>query len=471
MGNKNYDEIAKIIVENSGGPDNITECYHCMTRLRLKLNDVNKVAIEEIKKSGFSNVITNGNQLQVIAGKEVYDLFDAVSLLVNNEGKQNNLSEVRSQNSKKKSVWKVIKDAFFSFFGGIASSVQPCIPVLIGAGVLQGIFLILEAVGILSPESSTYQILSAVCNAPFYFFPILVGFNTAKQYGGNPMLGAFLGCCLIHPTFLNLVGTGEPITFLGITVRSVTYTSTVLPAFVTVYFMCIVEKWVAKHSPKSIRLVMEPFVTVLIMVPLMYWILAPIGDYIAIGINAIITFIHDVTGPFAPAIIAVCVPFLVLTGTHSIIGTLAVPMLVANGIETIMMPGALLHNTNHAALSLAIALKSKKADTKSTGFSSSFAAMVGGVSEPSLFGFFAKYKSAMIALIAGQFTSGLYCGLTGTGIHAFPAGGPAFLQLTAFMGGSNANFINAIIAAVAGMVVTFIVEFILFNDRETLNAK
>ena len=97
--------------------------------------------------------------------------------------------------------------------------------------------------------------------------------------------------------------------------------------------------------------------------------------------------------------------------------------------------------------------------------------MVGGVSEPSLFGFFAKYKSAMIALIAGQFISGLYCGLTGTGIHAFPAGGPAFLQLTAFMGGSNANFINAIIAAVAGMVVTFIVEFILFNDRETLNSK
>lgn len=127
----------------------------------------------------------------------------------------------------------------------------------------------------------------------------------------------------------------------------------------------------------------------------------------------------------------------------------------------------LIHNFNHGALSLAIGCKSKNKDLKGTAFSSAFTALVGGVSEPSLFGFFAKYKSAMIALIAGQFVSGLYCGITGTGIYAFPAGGPAFTQLAAFLGGPIANFVNAVIATVAGMVVTFVIAYILFKDEKT----
>jgi PTS system beta-glucosides-specific IIC component len=466
MSEKNYPEYAKIIIDQAGGTENIIEVYHCMSRLRVRVKDVDKVVMDEIKKLPFNGAALNGNQVQVIAGNDVYDLYDAVIAITGDKVALGELDEAAGEQHENEHKKKSLKSIIFGFFGGIAGSVQPMIPVLIGAGVLQGVYLILESLGVLSPDSSTYQILSAVCNAPFYFFPIFVGFSTAKTYGGNPMLGAFFGACLVHPTFLGLVETGEAITFLGLPVRSVTYTSTVLPAFVTVYFMCIVEKWVGKHSPKSIRVVMEPFVTVLIMIPLMFWVTAPIGDYIAILINAIITFIHDVTGPFAPAIIAACIPFLVLTGTHSIIGTLAVPMLVSTGIETVMMPGALLHNTNHAALSMAIGLKSKNSDRKSTAFSSAFTAFVGGISEPSLFGFFARYRSAMIALIAGQFAAGLYCGLTGTGIHAFPAGGPAFLQLTAFMGGSSANFINAIIACVIGMAVTFIIEFILYKDDE-----
>lgn len=459
MSKKNYKDIAKTIIDNVGGKDNVIECYHCMSRLRLRLKDVHKVQLDVIKNTGFTDAVLNGNQVQVIAGNEVYDLYDAVIELT---GTEVGLGEVDEPVKEK----LTLKNAFFAFFGGIANSVAPCIPVLIGAGVLQGVYLLLAEIGILSPESSTYQILAAACNAPFYFFPIFVGFNCAKQFGGNQLLGAFLGAVLVHPSFLGMVDSGNPITLLGLPVRAINYTSTVLPAFVSVYVMSQVEKWVAKHSPKSIRVVLEPFATTLIMLPLTLWVLAPLGDYVGIGINAIVTFIHDVTGPLAPAIIAALIPFLVLTGTHSIIGTLAVPMLIQTGIETVMMPGALIHNFNHGALSLAIALKTKKSELKSTGFSSSFTALVGGISEPSLFGFFAKYKSAMIALIAGQFVSGLWCGITGTGIHAFPAGGPAFTQIMAFLGGSTGNFVNAVIATAAGMIVTFVIAYILYKDEK-----
>ena len=467
MSDKNYKQIAESVVVNAGGIENIIEVYHCMSRLRVRVKDTKKVDLNEVKKLGFTNAVLNGNQLQIIAGNDIYDLYDAVTALTGSSVGLGEMSEEEATAHEKKTPWETIKSGFFGFFNGIAASVQPMIPVLIGVGVLMGLYLIFGEIGVLSKESDTYKILVAVCNAPFYFFPIFVGFNCAKQYGGNTMLGAFLGACLVHPDFLAMVASGEPINFLGIPVRSVTYTSTVLPTFVSVYFMCKVQKWAAKISPKNVRLVLEPFLTVLIMVPLTLWVLAPLGDYVSIIINAIVTFIHDVTGPFAPAIIASFVPFLVLTGTHSIIGTLAVPVLVATGKESIMMPGALLHNFNHAALALAIGLKSKDEDIKSQGYSSSFAAMVGGISEPSLFGFFAKYKSAMLALLIGQFVSGLYCGITGTGIHAFPAGGPAFMSLAAFLGGdSNMNFVNATIAAIIGMVVTFVVAYITYKDEK-----
>lgn len=466
MSDKNYKEIAASVVENAGGIDNIIEVYHCMSRLRVRVKDTKKVNLGAVQKLGFTNAVLNGNQLQVIAGNDIYDLYDSVTAITGEGVGLGELTKEEEAALENLTPWEKVKNGFFAFFNGIAASVQPMIPVLIGVGVLMGLYLIFGEIGLLNKESDTYKILVAVCNAPFYFFPIFVGFNCAKQYGGNQMLGAFIGAILVHPTFVEMVQSGDPISFLSIPVRAVNYTSSVLPTFVSVYFMCKVEKWAAKISPKNVRLVLEPFLTVLIMVPLTLWILAPLGDYVSIIINAIVTLIHDVTGPFAPAIIASFVPFLVLTGTHSIIGTLAVPVLISTGKESIMMPGALLHNFNHAALALAIALKSKNEDIRSQGYSSSFAAMVGGISEPSLFGFFAKYRSAMLALLVGQFVSGLYCGITSTGIHAFPAGGPAFMSLAAFLGGtSNANFINACVAAVIGMAATFATAFFLYKDE------
>lgn len=458
---KNYDELAAKIVENVGGKENIKECYHCMSRLRLVVKDLDLVKIDPIKELGFIDAVVNGTQVQVIAGQEVYDIYDAVSKIV---GKDIASGEMNEEILNKK---KGLKDYIWAFFGGISNSVQPCIPVLIGAGILQGLYLIAAEIGLLSPESQTYQLLVIVCNSAFYFLPIFVGFNCAKQYGGNQLLGAFLGAILVHPNFTAMVNSGNAISFLAIPVRAVNYSSSVLPAFISVWAMCHVEKFVASHSPKSIKVVLEPFATVAIMVPLTLWICAPIGDYLGIGFGIVVSFIYKTFGPFAPAILAAVIPFLVFTGTHSIIGTLAIQTLSSAGKECIMMPGALIHNFNHGALSLAIGCKSKNKDLKGTAFSSAFTALVGGVSEPSLFGFFAKYKSAMIALIAGQFVSGLYCGITGTGIYAFPAGGPAFTQLAAFLGGPIANFVNAVIATVAGMVVTFVIAYILFKDEKT----
>lgn len=460
MSKKNYREASETIVESVGGLDNITECYHCQSRLRLNLRDVSIIDLKAIKKLGFIDAILNGNQLQVIAGNEIYDLYDAMAGVVGKEiaGGEREKDVVKAKLS--------VKSVFFSIFGGIAASVQPCIPILIGAGMLQCVYLILAQCGVLDAASSTYRVLEFVANAGFYFLPVYVGFNCANKHGGNPLLGALVGAMLLHPSFVAMVDAGEAITLFGLPVRSVSYGSSVLPAYVAVLVMCYVEKFIAKHSPKNVRVVLEPFGTLLIMTPLTLCLLAPIGDYLGVLLQIVLGWIYNVAGPVAPAIIGVLIPFLVVTGTHLVLGPLAVMTLTTSGQEFILMPAALLHNFIHGALALAISLKSKNPEMKSTAASCSFTAFIAGISEPSLYGLALKKKSAMIALLGGQFAGCLYFGITHTGIYMFPGGGMSFLSLAVYLGGAMSNFVNACIGTVIGMAVAFALIFLLYKDEE-----
>ncbi|MGN1343598.1 MAG: PTS transporter subunit EIIC [Traorella sp.] len=283
---------------------------------------------------------------------------------------------------------------------------------------------------------------------------------------GNPLLGAFIGAILLHPNFVAMVNEGSAINFLGVPVRAVSYGSSVLPAFIAVYVMCHVEKFVAKHSPDIARVVLEPFITTVVMIPLTLCVFAPVGDYLGILLKVVLEWIYGTAGPLAPAIVGALIPFLVVTGTHLVLGPLAMMTLVSTGMEFVLMPVAILHNFVHGALDLGVAFKSKEKDTKSSAFSCAFTSLIAGISEPSLYGIALKNKAALIALIAGQFAGGLYFGITHTGIYTMPGAGLTFLSLAIYIGPSVANFINGCIATVVGMAVAFVVAFVLYKDEK-----
>jgi PTS system beta-glucosides-specific IIC component len=461
MSKRNYDELAEEIVKCAGGKDNISDCYHCMSRLRLRMKDTSRADIENAKKLGFVDVIVNGTQFQVIAGEEIYDLYDAVVKIVGNEISRGELSKNDVPKEK-----LTVKGAIFGFFAAIAGAVQSCIPAMIAGGVLKGIALLLGEVGWLNTASTTYGIMLAVGDAIFYFMPIFVGYNTASKNGGNPVLGGLIGAMLIHPDFLALVGSGESITLFGIPVSATSYTSTVLPAFMSVFVMCYVEKFIVAHCPKMLRVIVEPFGTLLVMLPLTYSLIAPLGTYVSNIIGFVIDFLYKYAGPFAPAIIGMFIPFLVATGTHLAGGAIGMTMLIERGIEYVFFPAALMHNFAHAALSFGVGLKSKNATLKGTAFSAAFTALVGGISEPSLYGIFLKYKSSMPAMMIGMFAGCFYIGITHTGILTMIGGGPAFLSIMGYMGGTSANFMNAVIGTVICMVVTVILAYILYSDKK-----
>ena len=76
---KDYNVLAKSIVELVGGEENVVSLAHCVTRLRFKLKDVSLAKTEEIKKlNGVLKVMEAAGQYQVVIGTDVGDVYDII---------------------------------------------------------------------------------------------------------------------------------------------------------------------------------------------------------------------------------------------------------------------------------------------------------------------------------------------------------------------------------------------------------
>ena len=74
-----YDGLARIIIQNVGGKENIESLTHCITRLRFKLYDEGKAQTDILNETdGIVKVMQSGGQYQVVIGKDVTDVYDAV---------------------------------------------------------------------------------------------------------------------------------------------------------------------------------------------------------------------------------------------------------------------------------------------------------------------------------------------------------------------------------------------------------
>ena len=76
---KNFEQLAKDIVANVGGEENVISLTHCVTRLRFKLKDEDKADGTKLSAmQGVLKVLQSGGQYQVVIGKDVTDVYDAV---------------------------------------------------------------------------------------------------------------------------------------------------------------------------------------------------------------------------------------------------------------------------------------------------------------------------------------------------------------------------------------------------------
>lgn len=74
-----YVQLARDILENVGGKNNIIRLTHCATRLRFKLVDENIANTDIlIRMDGVLTVLHGGEEYQVVIGNNVVEVFDAI---------------------------------------------------------------------------------------------------------------------------------------------------------------------------------------------------------------------------------------------------------------------------------------------------------------------------------------------------------------------------------------------------------
>ena len=458
MANK-YDTMVSSIVGLVGGKENIRSFAHCVTRLRFNVKDKGMVNVPEIEKlPGAVGVQWAGNQLQVIIGQDVGTVYDRICKEAELE-EQESVSENLDAPKAKKTFGTYVN----AFFDAISGCIIPLIPMLMGAGMIKIIIMLLNMAGWLASDNSTYTVLNFAADAAFYFLPIFVGGMAAKKFKATPVLGMFLGAILVHPTFISSVSEGTSLTIFGLPIYAASYKSDFIGTILAVFVMSYVERFFRKWIPDFIKTIAVPACTLLVMIPLTFCAFAPLGKIIGNWLANGMIWLYGVTGFFGIALLAVLRPFLVMTGMHTAITPYLLNAMATVGYEPFYSPACTVANLNQGISCLAVAIKSKRSDVKSLAASSGFTAVIGGITEPAMYGINLRYKTPMIAACIGSFVGAAYLGLTHVYMHSFTGAGGIF-SIVMYISEDPWSIINAIIGLVIGAVVTFVATLFLYKD-------
>lgn len=453
---KEYESLARQIVEYVGGKENVNDVYHCQTRLRFKLADEGKADQGKLEGlDGVSKVMISGGVYQVIIGTHVKYVFEEVEKVVGPRNKE----QKEPEQKEKKSIPGMVVDF-------IAGSFQPVIPALSGAGMVKAFLALLVVFNLVSTESQTYYILNFFADGVFYFLPIMLAFTEAQKLKCNPVLAASVAAIMLHPNWGALVEAGDAVHLFGvIPLRLTLYTSSVIPVILVILVQSYVERWLEKHIPNAVKLVFVPMFTFLIMGTLGLSVLGPIGSVVGEYLAVFFTFLST-NASWAPAVlIGGLLPLMVMFGLHNGVAPLGVMQMSNLGYDSIFGPGCVCSNIAQGTAALVVALRTKEAKTKQLSISGGVTALM-GITEPVLYGVNLPKKYPLVAAMIGGGCGGLYAGLTHT--HRFATGSSGLPAVLLYIGDNSLDcFINIIIALVISAVVTAAVTYVLSIRFET----
>lgn len=458
-----YTDFCNQIIEKVGGKDNISGAVHCMTRLRLNLKDRSQVDLEAVKGiKGVLGAQFSGEQFQIIIGQhvsEVYPEFCSMTGLGTTAAIDENLDKEAFDIRKVPS--KVLDY--------ISGSIAPILPIMMGAGFFKMFYSVLgpDLLGLMANESPLMQTLYIVGNAGFYFMPVYIAWGAAKKLNTSIALSLLLSTLLIDPNILNIVSAGEPFSIYGIIPMQLNnYTQSVLPTLLTTWALSYVYRFFDRYVPKSIKIIGVPFCTLVVMVPLTFCALAPVGNWIGMLLSALFSGLYNIAGPLAIALIAAFWPFMVATGMHIAVIQIALLNITTLGYDPIVLAGSNIANYALMGMTVAYFLRTK-GEEKQMASANAITLIVGGISEPTLFGILLRNKRAMVCQIAGGFIGGLIGGIMGVAVYTL--GASNFLTVLQYAGGPGANFINACIACAAAFIAALAVGIMIgFGDGDGL---
>ncbi len=467
-----YENLAKEILENVGGKENINSLTHCVTRLRFRLKDESKANDEALKNNpGVVTVMKSAGQYQVVIGNHVPLVYADVCELA---GISNGTQQVEEE---------APQGLFNKLIDIISGCFQPILGPLCAAGIIKGLnALLVFILGSSFNNSGTYMILNAIGDSIFNFLPIILGYTAAKKFNVNVVVGMIIGATLCYPTIQTdtLSAAGKAIgtlpligsyytKFIGIPFVSGNYTSTVVPVICIVALAAQIQKIAKKFVPEMLQNFFVPFFVLIISLPIGLLVIGPVVSLLTTILSNMFAGLYAFSPIVTAFVIGALWQCLVIFGLHWAL----VPMAMVNignlGYDTIL-PGML--GTTFAATGVlaAMYLKLKDENKKALAIPGVISAFC-GVTEPAIYGFLLPEKTPFVFSCIGGAVGGAIMGTVAA--KQYVIGGLGIFSVVNFISpkGNATGMVVSLIAGAVSLVVGFVLTMIFYknNDQQVEN--
>ncbi|MEO5304900.1 PTS beta-glucoside transporter subunit EIIBCA [Corynebacterium sp. HMSC056F09] len=477
---------AEAILDGIGGAENITSFTHCATRLRFELADASKAdkeALESIPKV-MGAVPQGGRNYQVVIGGDVATVYDEINALpqMKNAGasagrSNDDVKAAARSKAKGKLPWM---DTFFEY---LSDSFRPILGVLLGASLVIAFAAVLDALGVVDfraeDKPASWLFVDAMWRSVFFFLPVMVAYNAGKKLRIDPWVPAAVMLAMFTPEFTGLADnpavqcvTNETLSaeqcsidIFGLPMQLQDYGGNVFVPLIMAAVAALFYKGFQKLIPSAVHMVFVPFLTLIFLIPLTAFIIGPFGVWAGNGIGAGLSWLND-NAPFVFALaIPMLYPFLVPLGLHWPLNALMLVNIQTLGYDFIQGPMGAWNFACFGATAGVLALSIRDRDTvmRQTSGSALLAGLLGGISEPSLYGIHLRYKRIYPRMLVGCFAGGLTVALLTLGSNGITTNAFVFTSLLTI------PVFTPMAKYAISIAVAFFVAFllILFTDYRT----
>jgi len=450
------DSLASQIITAIGGPENVRSLTHCATRLRFELVDASKVDQNSLEhmQGVLGAVPQSGDRFQVVIGGGVATVYENIMHLpemagvggasASDDGQKSNAdvkAEARSK-ARGKVAWL---DSFFEY---LSDSFRPILGVLLGASIIIALVNLLISLNVIPNDevSAGWVFVKAIWKGVFYFLPIMVAYNASKKLKVDPWLGGAIMAMLMTPQFTGLMdaktttcvenaalGTKSCMAnIFGLPMALSDYSGNVFVPLLMAAVLALVYHGLKRIIPESVQLVFVPFFCMIIVGALTAFIIGPIGVWVGNGLGVGLAWMNT-HAPFIFAIIIpMLYPFLVPLGLHWPLNALMLMNIQSLGYDFIQGPMGVWNFACFGATAgvLFISIRDKNKDMRQTSLGALAAGLLGGVSEPSLYGIHLRYKLIYKRMLVGCFAGGVVIAVLGWLFPSVTAAGESVRGVT-----------------------------------------
>ena len=444
---------AEQIVEKVGGPGNISSLTHCATRLRFELKDasvVDQSALEKVP-GVLGAVPQSGDRYQVVIGGGVANTYADIMHLPSMAGagkpSDADIKAAERAKARGKNAWL---DAFFEY---LSNSFRPLLGVLLGSSLIIAIAAVLDAFGVvpfqgvdrMEAAGATWVFWDSMWRSVLYFLPVMVAYNAAKTLKVDPWIGGAVMAALFTPEFLSLkeapttvcttnptLGTDQCVAqIFGIPMQLNDYGGQVFVPLIMAALLALLYRGLNRLFPENLQMVFVPFFCLLIMVPVTAFLIGPFGVWLGTTIGTALAWLNNTVPLLFAVMIPMLYPFLVPLGLHWPLNALMLANISTLGYDFIQGPMGTWNFACFGATAgvLVVASRAKDNEVRQTAIGALAAGLLGGISEPSLYGIHLRYKRIYPRMLVGCAVGGVTIGVLGWMFTPVTTGAFAFTSL------------------------------------------